>query len=365
MNRTRQRGFTLIELMVALVVSSLLVGMILAIFLRLSVAYRSQQQIAGMQQVLAAARMTIENDAKQAGLGMTNGIKIASGTNVRYSPVTVTNFNNKPDQIRFIYADQSFQAAVISNGNAASTVPVDSSSGFSVGDIVIVSNPDTSTTNPGGGANITKFDSCILRVIQIPDGVSVLFDTAPPFGTPANLHCPALIANKTMIYKIVAHAYRIDPTRPDDGVLQMSVTGDLFGANDWQDLAYGFTDLQVATQFYDGDGIDTADPDTDGNRDWYSGDTQTTLTQPILDGNEYKPPLQMTITLVARTDRDVEGIPTAATPQLTVPGNDNNNSIGDRPSVPLPSATDPALMGSRIYRYTTFVVDFRNIGVGK
>jgi hypothetical protein len=33
--------------------------------------------------------------------------------------------------------------------------------------------------------------------------------------------------------------------------------------------------------------------------------------------------------------------------------------------VSLPSVTDPALMGSKIYRYVTFQVDFRNIGVGR
>jgi len=75
--------------------------------------------------------------------------------------------------------------------------------------------------------------------------------------------------------------------------------------------------------------------------------------------------LQISISLVARTDRDVEGIATAATPQLIDPAIPNNNTIGNHPSVPLPSATDPALQGARIYRYTTFLVDFRNLGVGR
>jgi prepilin-type N-terminal cleavage/methylation domain-containing protein len=75
-----QRGFTLIELMVALVVSSLLVGLILAIFSRMSLAYRGQQQIAGLQQVLAAARATIEADAKQAGFAMPQGFRFAGDT---------------------------------------------------------------------------------------------------------------------------------------------------------------------------------------------------------------------------------------------------------------------------------------------
>ena len=47
--------------MVALIVSSLLVGMILSIFLRMSLAYRGQQQVANVQSVLAGARQMIEN----------------------------------------------------------------------------------------------------------------------------------------------------------------------------------------------------------------------------------------------------------------------------------------------------------------
>ena len=53
------------------------------------------------------------------------------------------------------------------------------------------------------------------------------------------------------------------------------------------------------------------------------------------------------------------------TPLLTVGGNANNNILGDRPQVSLPSATDGRLMGTRIYRYVTFRVDMRNLGVGR
>jgi hypothetical protein len=73
----------------------------------------------------------------------------------------------------------------------------------------------------------------------------------------------------------------------------------------------------------------------------------------------------MSISLVARTDRPVEGIATAQTPTLTVAANPNNNTLGNRPSVALPAVGDPALQGSFIYRYTTFQVDFRNLGVGR
>ena len=80
--------------------------------------------------------------------------------------------------------------------------------------------------------------------------------------------------------------------------------------------------------------------------------------------------LRVSISLVAHTDRNIEGIATAATPSLIgppvpAPVNPDNNSIGDRPSIALPAVpADPLLPGQRVYRWTTFQVDFRNLGVG-
>jgi len=375
MNRRRQRGFTLIELMVALVVSSLLAGMILAIFSRMSAAYRGQQQIAGVQQVLAAARATIELDAKQAGLAMSKGFKLAGAPAVARSPIEVVNSSTGPDQIAFFYADPTNQAVVQAPAPAAWTalpsVTVDATGGFVAGDLVVLSRPDLSVAGLKlGEANIASHDACVLQIA--PGGVvagppsTLTFSTVAPWGRGDSSQCTTPVPGATLIYKLVAHAYRIDPDplRTAIGPLQWSLTGGLIGtaADSWTDLAYGFTDIQTALQVFDNDGLDTADLDGDGNREWYSGVTQDAVTASALI-----PPaslLQVSISLVARTDRDVEGIVTAATPQLIDPALPNNNQIGDHPSVALPWAIDPSLPG-RIYRYTTFQVDLRNLGVGR
>ncbi len=369
-HRPSQRGFTLIEMMIALVISSLLVGMILAIFMRMSLAYRGQQQVAGVQQVLTSARATFEIDAKMAGLEMAQGFK-TTVDGLKHSPVRVINSSTGPDQIAFFYGDPSIQA-VVTNAATPITVNVDSSTGFAVADLVVMSTPDVTTTvnpiNPTVDAKLTVFDACILKISAMT-ATSMTFATATPWGNATNNHCvTTTTANRTMIYKFVAHAYRIDPTvaRLPDGVLQMSPTGNLqVGVNDWQDLAFGFTDIQIATQFFDNDGIDTLDPDLDGNREWYSGANQQTLTTSVAYATAFVPPIEMSISLVARTDRDVEGIATAQTPMLRVASIIDNNLIGDRNSVTLPSSTDTALQGYRIYRYVTFQTDLRNMGVGR
>jgi len=378
MNVRRQRGFTLIELMIALVVSSLLVGLILAIFSRMSLAYRGQQQIAGVQQVLAAARATIESDAKQTGFAVAQGFKIArTGLNVQW-PLQIKDSSTGPDQVAFFYADSSAQAVVGSVlapwSSTATVVTVDPPTGFAANDLVVFSKVDTTINSKfpgqaGIAANIATYDACVGKIATI-SGSNLVILTTPPWGIAGSPQCgPNGPAAGAAIYKFVARGYRIDPNpgtsaRAAQGALQQSPTGGLFNSaaqDEWTDVAYGFTDIQTALQVYDGDAIDT-DLDGDPAREWYSGATQNDTSVPITAASPT--PLQMSISLVARTDRDVEGVTTDKTPDLTAAPNLDNNPVGNRVSVALPSATNDALKGSRIYRYLTFKVDFRNMGIG-
>jgi hypothetical protein len=170
-----------------------------------------------------------------------------------------------------------------------------------------------------------------------------------------------------MMYRFVAHAYRIDPT----GVLQRGETGGLLGNDEvWTPLALGFSDLQTAVRMYDPTSATDLDNDTDPNRNWFSSAAQDAMTRRAVPTMSRTALLGMSISLVAHTDRNVEGVATPATPDLIgppppAPVNAANNSIGDRPSTPLPAVpADPLLPGQRIYRWTTFQVDFRNLGVG-
>jgi prepilin-type N-terminal cleavage/methylation domain-containing protein len=403
-SRIRQRGFTLIELMIALVVSSLLVGMILAIFNRMSLAYRTQQQIAGLQQVLAAARAAIELDAKQAGLQVAQGFRVATRPTVYQSPVQVINnrANKGADQIAFFYADPSAQG-VVANGAAnwtndpTITITAASPGGFVVGDLAILVEAD-----PAGaavnGQNVATFRSCVVQITSVANnGRDLHFSVAAPWGGFNEPQCENLPSppiwtpdpnhgmHGTMIYRFVAHAYRIDNATSDArtalGPLQQSLTGGLFNdevLDGWTDIAYGFTDLQAAIQVFHStwSPVDTLDVDTDPNRDWYSGDLMTTLTATsfnVANGNPATPLdrlteglMQMSISLVARNEHDFadEGIVTTATPKLTEDVRPVNNTLGDRDTIPLPSV-DPALAGNRLFRFMTFRVDFRNLEIAR
>jgi prepilin-type N-terminal cleavage/methylation domain-containing protein len=377
MNRARQRGFTLIELMVALLVSSLLVGMILAIFSRMSLAYRGQQQIAGVQQILAAARAAIELDAKQAGLGMPQGFRTAMTAPALQSPVQVINSSTRPDQVAFFYEDPSSQALV-----SASTLKTDGTitvadpipalppnSPFVVGDLVVLTTSSTAAhPPPGTNADIATYDACVLKIASINAAAKqYTFETAAPWGSGTESHCSDPIPGRTMMYRFVAHAYRIDTTDAKVGALERSSTGNLTDAEVWDELAYGFSDLQTAVRIYD-PAVAATDLDGDGDvhYNWYSSNQDSATKTGGAQLPAGSTVLGVSISLVAHTDRTVEGSATGASPNLIGSPTVANNPVGDHGSSSLPAAppNDLLMPGQRIYRYTTFQVDFRNLGIG-
>ena len=384
--RRGQAGFTLVELMVALVVSTILVALVLAIFTRMSMAYRSQQQVSELQQVLQAAQYTAQHDLRQAGDQMAQGFRWAGDPNT-VPAVRITNRSDGPDELAIFYADTTAQARMV--GAPGLTANVDDASQFLAGDVVVVVANDGNVTNPHQTnpdgtdaegtkwATIAKYVSCVRQIEDIT-GVTITFTSNAPWGDGTNsITCDTAWADRSMIYRLVARAYRIDPARRELGVLQMSPTGGLI-ANDWQDLGIGFTDFQVASRWYElaqsaaRVGIDTPDPDADPVKDWYSGDDQTALTQSY-DRNDpanmpYERLLEVSLTFVVRTQQAVEGIASSRTPDLIGTADPAFNQVTDHPSFVVegvPDALRPVeLRGNNIYRYSTAAVDVRNTGVG-
>lgn len=408
-----QGGFTLIEIMVSLVISSLLVAMILSIFATMSAAYRTQQQVAELQQILQAAEATVEADLRQAGWRCPQGFFYGGGGAAIQPSLLITDGGTgpqAPDQIAFFYGDPSAQAGVMS----VVTVPftsllVDSPDRFAPGDVVLLVVQGANalaTVNSEGGAvrppeepatidlnqksgNLPEYYSCTLQVAGIA-GNTITFSTALPWGSAGNNHCTLPASKSTgaasvMLYRFVARAYRIDPTRKNLSVFQRSTSGGLI-ANDWQDLGLGFTNFQIASRWYEQFqppgtaivGVDNADNDTDPWRNWYSGTLQTTRSTQSAgfytdDPNAWVAALQVSVSFVVRTTRPVvDGTVTAATPAIldvTNPGNLNFNDIGDSPAVTLAGVADASrpveLRGNNIYRYATIKIDTRNLGVGR
>ena len=145
--------------------------------------------------------------------------------------------------------------------------------GFAANDLVVLSTADTTSFSnpvaPTTDAKITLYDACIVQIQSI-SGTTITFFQNGNWGRSNNDHCANTAANTTMMYGFVAHYWRIDTATARHRRAPARGQRQPLGTTTWTDEAYDFTDIQASTYFYDGDGADTADPDVDGNRDWYS-----------------------------------------------------------------------------------------------
>ena len=101
----RQRGVTLVELMIALVISAILVGGTYSIFITQQRTYVIQDQVVGVQQDARAALTIMSRDIRMAG--MLTGIDGFS-VNGATEAITPTNSNSSSDQIRVVFAAEEF-----------------------------------------------------------------------------------------------------------------------------------------------------------------------------------------------------------------------------------------------------------------
>ena len=112
-----KQGFTLIELMIALVISAILVGGTYSIFITQQRTYALQDQVVGTQQDARAALTIMARDIRMTG--MLTGVEGFS-VNGATEAITPTNSNAAPDQIRVVFAAEEF--AVSGTSVTVSTV---------------------------------------------------------------------------------------------------------------------------------------------------------------------------------------------------------------------------------------------------
>lgn len=357
--RRRQAGITLVELMVTAGLVALMVGLTFTMLVQLSTAYRGQGRIAELQQALVATEAVLVRDVRQAGYLAPNGMKWAADGRF-HQAIEITDASTGPDQLTVAYADATAQARVVSFAADHSALTVDAPDHFSDGDLALLSDSRDPPANVSP-APPQAYDACVVRVTQV-NGTSFSLDTAAPWGAANNPQCSAVYAANaqpaadTMIYRLALHAYRIDADRPELGVLQRSETGGV--EDDWEDLGVGYTDLQIASRWVDSGGVKT----------WESSGGQDALGAPsLLEPTTV--PIQLTVSVVVRSPQRIEGVTSDRTPSLTVAGNTDHNEVGDRAAVQLAGVADSSrpdeLRGDHVYRWTTFRVDLRNLGVGR
>ena len=139
----RQRGLTLIELMVALVIGLLVTAAMLKVYVDASRMYRFNEGLARVQENGRFAIEFIRRDARVAGFWGCNTDAVISSIidgGIDYTGTYVEGTDGSSDTITFYGATGS---GLPLNANMESTddeVPVKSASGFEVGDAVLVSD---------------------------------------------------------------------------------------------------------------------------------------------------------------------------------------------------------------------------------
>lgn len=379
--RDGQRGLTLIELMISLLISSMLIGLVFSIYSRMAVAYRGQVAVSELQQTLRAAKEIMIREIRSAGHLIPNGFRYKDlGGQQDGPPVVVQNdpYGFGPDVIQVFYAETSAMARIATADLSTPSISVDDVDGFAIGNLAVIVRQKSFEPNnagdPAAMATLVHYHACLVQITNIA-GNTFNIVSAPTNSADVG-HCTfdssTIIASGSMLYRFVGRAFRID----DDiasrsiGVLQMSPTGALGGLDDWQDLGMGFTDLQVAARTYEeGDLVDNPDGIAGPTRDWYSGAVAPPAPQDPPGTPTIVEITEVTISLANRTLKDINVVPSKSTPGFIDPLNPNHNPIGDSPSILLegvPDAARPAEhRGSHIYRSLSVRVDLRNIGVGR
>ncbi len=98
-----QRGFTLVELMIALVISGIIAGALYSTYLVQQRSYTAQEAVAEMQQNIRAALVTLERDIRMAGYHPAGGAFgfVNNATNFNNGLGTSTNVTRNATSIAF------------------------------------------------------------------------------------------------------------------------------------------------------------------------------------------------------------------------------------------------------------------------
>lgn len=456
----KNRGFTLVELMVAMGIAGILIALIFAVYTRMSVAYQAQNQITDINQNLRSAQNRIVSELRLAGAGIAsgdlyledppgvnypdpdssaytlvppgpkpeifngagwNGLKTSrsftypgqlSGYPLR--PVYVVDGGTtEPDELTLLFADfrkvLGIEAISITGTEVTLTWRDGQTNDFEVGDLVMVINPRLipTTADINGDATPETYDrteseSCLLQLSSINGGArQLIFTFAAPYNTFNDLggsgphHCDAVRDHHlsdvtrpigradTYISTLGVRGYRISPSDRDIGILQVRrearptdagfTEGVLFAP--WQDLGIGFTNLQVATQWYEprdtsDDDNDSAnvDPDNNPELDWKSADNQETPKVYTPASQSVGVPVRLTLTLETRSLEQTNAVPTKTLPELQIsspPSATDTNNLGNLPEINLPVGGDPRYNGDYTFRRSTITVELRSSAAGR
>ena len=299
-------GFTLIELMIGLLISTILVYFLFSIQSKMTRSFRSQNTAADVTASLSATRNHLANEIRMAGFAIPGGVvgmsrhftqTVSAGGTPPASTVSAITFNEASDvvggdpgtswgldEIRIIYGnpeDSGRQLSEMQLGGGASgnlykshvkIVPVADDDdptgpplphdfvarqGTTRGSLLLLASRsnacvvETTTIDVGAsGDDVLNFDD----LNNTPPG-SFNTSSPTPYNYYTNDHCDEVAVDfaagkPVTVMKAVTRKYRINVAlQPGQGVFQVSDKFDYQVDTDWTDLAYGLTNMQFAVKY--------------------------------------------------------------------------------------------------------------------
>jgi prepilin-type N-terminal cleavage/methylation domain-containing protein len=299
--RAAAAGFTLIEMMIAMLLLSVVVAGLVASLLVIGRAQAASARVDVAQAGVRAALDLVTRDVQMASAGARSGtLSQGSGAPAQVQAVVVTDSTTGPDRLDLVLVDpKGFATALTAYDGTQGAITVDNTTNFNVGDTIQLSDFTV---------------GALLQVTGIGAGSLSL-------ATPTN-PLPRSYIPGNYVFRSRVVSYYVDTSffGAQDPVLMIDPDG--AGPQPAQPLAEGIEDLQFALGFdFNNDGVISSVGVNPGDDEWVFNVAGETAPASLAQLRSVR------VTLVARTTTAV-----------------GNATLGTRPAAedhPGASAPDP------------------------
>lgn len=224
--RARQRGFTIVELMISLVMFSFAISGILGVAVTLSNGVREQRQVVAVQD---AARTSIDfmtEAVRSASPGLTGG-NIQHVSTCASGAFTVVNSSSGPDELTVVFSSVGVVTSIRSTYTTGTTaVVLTDASQISAGDTLLITD-----LTQGHLVSVTAVDQRTGQTSLAAQSCASL--ALPSGGYPAG----------TIVIRVQRARFYLDAI---DGKPTLMMDPDAEGPASAEPLAEGIEDLQIA-----------------------------------------------------------------------------------------------------------------------
>ncbi|HUQ04878.1 MAG TPA: prepilin-type N-terminal cleavage/methylation domain-containing protein [Kofleriaceae bacterium] len=291
--RRAMAGFTMIELLISLVLVAVVVGLMMQVAVVMLSGFKEQREALELSRNARAGIELLTESVRNASAGVTSGnVLDAVGCNPVVG-ISVTNYDNQPDEIEMIYASGGIVTSARNDvTSSTTTLTVVNASGILPGDFVIVANgtegrllPITNVGSAGVTTDLTTQTNRCTATAPMPS---------------SGFAAGALVVR--------ARYARLAVEVDTDGVPMLTVDPDGDGVLPSEILAEGVEDMQIAIGV-DLDG-DSAILDLGDNTDEWFYNAPGDGNPPAITGGQWRA-LRVTITARDRLGRGSSARPAA------------------------------------------------------